>query len=135
MKVLYKIIYDQLNTFKRKPINNQTIIQIYWLTNLACKIVYIDNHYHIGNAKQLRYLVHIYNTIITSKVVDLENYVAYENRFRKSTSTAGSFVNSAAFDMLTIKTIRNVFKIFSDQTGVPIKLSKIPKISINGMSI
>lgn len=135
MRTLYKIIHDQLKTFKKKPINSRTIIQIYWLTNMACKIVYIDNHYHIGSQKQLRYLVHIYNTIITSKVVDLENYVAYKNRFRKSTSTAGSFINSTDFDMLTINTIRNVFKVFSDQTGIQIKISKVPKISINGMSI
>ena len=135
MKILYKIIHDQLNTFRKRPINSQTIIQIYWLTNMACKIVYIDNHYHIGGQKQLKYLVHIYNTIITSKVVDLENYIAYKDRFRKSTSTAGSFINSTTFDMLTINTIRNVFKVFSDQTGFQIKISRVPKISIDGLSI
>lgn len=135
MKTLYKIIYDQLNTFKKRPINEQTIIQIYWLTNMACKIVYIDNHYHLGEPKQLNYFVHIYNSIITSKVVDLQNYIAYKNSFRKPNSTSGSFINSTTFDINTINTIRGVFQVYCQQTGNKLKVVNIPKISINGMSI
>ncbi|QBP18038.1 hypothetical protein [Acetilactobacillus jinshanensis] len=135
MKTLYKIIFDQLSTFKKKPINEQTIIQIYWLTNMACKIVYIDNHYHLGEAKQLDYFVKIYNSIITSKVVDLQNYIAYKNSFRTENSTSGSFINSTTFDINTINTIRGVFQVYYQQTGNKLKVVNIPKISINGMSI
>ncbi|XIF19794.1 MAG: hypothetical protein AJITA_00481 [Acetilactobacillus jinshanensis] len=135
MRTIYKIISDQLATFKKKPINEQTIIQIYWLTNMACKIVYIDNHYHLGEAKQLDYFVHIYNSIITSKVVDLQNYIAYKNSFRTPNSTSGSFINSTTFDINTINTIRGVFQVYYQQTGNHLKVVNIPKISINGMSI
>lgn len=135
MKVLYQIIYNQLLTFKKRPIDSQAIIRIYWLTNMACKIVYIDNHYHLGEQKQLDYFVHIYNSIITSKVVDLQNYIAYQHSYRKGTSTSESFVNSTTFDIVTINTIRGVFQVFQQQTGTQLKVVNIPKISINGMSI
>lgn len=135
MKTLYNIIAQQLSTYKKMPIDWKTIIEIYWLTNMACKIVYVDNHFHIGNDKQIEYLVHLYNTVITSKVVDLENFIAYKDHYRKSTQTSGSFVNSTEFDMITINTIRRVLKIYNAQSEKKIKIVTVPKISINGMTI
>lgn len=135
MQKLYKIIMEQINSLTKHNITREDVIRLYWLTNLACKIVYIDDHFHINSTKQLAYLMHIYNTIITSKIVDLENLVANGHRFRKPTSMQDSFINSSNFDMLTINTLRNVFQVYMQLTGTDLHLVKIPKISNGKMSI
>lgn len=135
MNHLYHIIIQKLNALEKEKTTGTTIVKIYWLTNMACKIVYISKHFVIGNKKQIKQIMDIYNTIIQSKVNDLEANIANNKQVRISSKIQHSFINGNKFDILTINEIYSTLLTYKRLYNPNIKLIKIPHISLGNLYI
>lgn len=134
MKELYDLAAKYMKELEQASLTQAKVIRIYWITNLLCKIVYINNHYQIPKSRKLKYITKIYQTIITAKLVNLENWVANHKQYSVPNATSHSFINSTAFDIITIKTLSKLFNQFQKHCKINLHLLNIPKIQIGQLS-